>query len=170
MREFAVLNATPHPQFNAQTRLNDVGVIRLSVDVIPTADIRPVALPTWIAANPYVLPLENEEGSFAGFGFQNNQGTGPTNNLYRGFQRVIGPTRCLLFFNHNPSDVFCGEDILERSSACHGDVGAPFVVSYRRQDVIVGLVTMHPPCGQASPTAFTRITQYRLWIDQQLAI
>lgn len=135
---------TPHGSYNAQTRANDIAVIRLTTPILPNAEIAPIALPP-IVTPALSLPFENEEGFFTGFGVM-VQGGQPSNFLNRGYQRVTGNTRCAQFFIINPLEGFCGEDNAERSSACDGDVGNPFVVSYRRQEVLVGLVKMHPPC------------------------
>lgn len=161
---------TTHTGYNAQTRANDIAIIRLVTSILPGAEIAPIALPP-ITTPALTLPYENEEGFFAGFGVA-SQGGQPSNFLNRGYQRVTGNTRCTQFFiidtNAGIGQGFCAEDTVERSSPCDGDLGNPFVVSYRRQEVLVGLVKMHPPCGQMSPTAYTRITHFRTWIEDQM--
>lgn len=139
---------THHPDYNAQTRANDIAVIRLVTPILPGAEIAPIALPPIV--NPALtLPYENEEGFFAGFGVT-VQGGQPSNFLNRGYQRVTGNARCTTFFiidtNVGTGQGFCAEDVVERANACDGDLGNPFVVNYRRQEVLVGLVKMHPPC------------------------
>lgn len=133
MRQFGVNLATPHPGYIALTRANDIGVMRLVQSVMFTADISAISLPPNILppAEPLILPLENEEGLIAGFGFNSEAGVGPSAFAYHGFQRVISTVRCLQFFNHNPNQVFCGEDVNQRTNVCTGDFGAPFVLQYR---------------------------------------
>lgn len=156
-----------HPEYVANTRANDIAVIRLVVPIIPTAQISPIALPP--ITNPaLVLPNENEEGAVVGFGFENIAANGPSQFLNRGYQRTIGNTRCGLFFLLNFNSGFCAEDNVERSSGCQGDIGNPFVLSYRRQDVLAGVLTMHPQCGNWAPSAFTRVSFFRQWIELQL--
>ncbi|CRK90088.1 CLUMA_CG003806, isoform A [Clunio marinus] len=173
MRELAVSGAanaiTSHPQYDAVNRNNDIAIIRLQTPIIPTAEIHHVAIPP-TTTPALVLPFENEEGFVPGFGFQNIGDSSPTQFLYRGYQRTIGATRCLQFFGVNPTNTFCAEDNVERSNGCQGDIGNPFVISYRRSDVLAGILSMHAPCGQWSPSAYTRITQYLPWINEQLAI
>lgn len=169
MRELEVnLPATTvHPAYDPTSRANDIAVVRLVTAIIPTANIRQVTLPPLV--NPLlVLPNENEEGFFNGFGFTSVASTGPTEFLHRGYQRMVSENRCTSFFALNPMSAFCAEDLIERANGCHGDVGNPFVLSYRRQDVLAGILTMHPPCGQLSPTAYTRISHFRQWIQEQL--
>lgn len=169
MREFAVNTAqiTAHPNYIPGSRANDIAIIRLITPIIPTADMHPVALPPLITP-PLELPFENEEGLFMGFGFQSIASTGPSQFLYRAYQRTISNARCAQFFILNTQSGFCAEDTLEGSNACNGDIGNPFVISYRRQDVLAGIVTIHHQCGQWAPVAYTRITFFRNWIEQQL--
>lgn len=162
-----VLPVSIHTDFNPQTRANDIGILRLQNPIVPTAMIHPIQLPPLETPN-VVLPFENEEGATAGFGFTSVQSQGPTPFLYRGFQRAIASGRCALFFNHNPVTAFCAEDNVERSAGCNGDVGNPFVLSYRRQETLVGLLSMHPQCGIMAPSAYTRVSAYLVWINQQL--
>lgn len=170
MREFALnlQGTTVHPQYNPVSRANDIAVLRLQTPIIPTAEIAPIVLPP--ITNPQIeLPWEFEEGFFTGFGFQTVAGTGPSQFLYRGFQRTTSNMRCTSFFILNTNMGFCAEDTVERSNACPGDVGNPFVMSYRRIEVLAGILTMHPPCGQMSPTAYTRITFYRNWLQNEVS-
>lgn len=164
-----VMPATHHPQFNPTTRAFDIAVIRLITAIVPRADVSPIALPPLVNP-PLILPHEFEEGQFAGFGFQSIRDQSPSQFLYRGFQRVGGNIRCGAFFFLEQDRAFCAEDTVERSSPCNGDVGDPFILSYRRQDVLVGIISMHPPCGFASPTAYTRITFFRQWLQEQLMV
>lgn len=160
---------TTHPEYIVNTRANDIAVIRLTVPVILTAQINTIALPPLV--NPaLVLPNENEEGLIAGFGFENAASTGPSQFLNRGYQRTIGNTRCSLFFILNVASAFCAEDNVERASGCQGDIGNPFVLSYRRQDVLAGVLSMHPQCGNWAPTAYTRVSFFRVWLETQLQI
>lgn len=169
MRNLPVQGSTVHPQYNAVSRMNDIAVIRLVTQIIPTAEINPIALPPHPIGN-LVLPFENEEGQIAGLGFQTIAGTGPNNFLYRGFQRTTTPDRCLAWYLLDMQSAFCAEDTVEGSNGCQGDVGNPYVISYRRQDMLAGILSMHPSCGQRSPTAYTRITHFRGWINDQLLI
>ncbi|CAO1436270.1 unnamed protein product [Diamesa serratosioi] len=164
MRAFTTTTATPHPQYVQLTRANDIGILTLPQAVIMSADINIIALPL-VFNPPIILPFEFEEGAVSGMGFSSAQSNSPSQFLYRGFQRVTSVVRCNQFFNLPQLSGFCAEDTIERSNVCQGDVGGPFVVSYRRSDTLVGIVTMPAPCGQNSPSAYTRITNFRTWIQ-----
>lgn len=155
--------------YNPANRHNDIAILRLVNPIIPTADVHPIQLPP-INVQNLILPLENEEGQVAGFGFQTLGGTGPNNFLYRGYQRTTTAARCLSWYLWSNDFGFCAEDDVEGSNGCQGDIGNPFVISYRRQDMLVGLLSIHPSCGSRSPAAYTRITHFRAWIEAELAI
>ena len=93
----ATTNAiTHHPNYNALTRGNDIAIIRLLNPVLPSAEIAPISLPPLTPA--MILPYENEEGFFTGFGLS-IQGGQPAAFIQRGYQRAIGTARCAQFFN-----------------------------------------------------------------------
>ena len=67
LRNFNSTQAIRHPQYNPQTRANDIGVITLNQLVVFTADIDRIALPPPNdQQNIQNWPMVNEEGSVAG--------------------------------------------------------------------------------------------------------
>lgn len=87
---------THHPNYNPANRANDIAIIRLLNPVLPSAEIATISLPPLTPVT--VLPYENEEGFFTGFGLS-IQGGQPAAFIQRGYQRTIGTTRCTQFFN-----------------------------------------------------------------------
>lgn len=171
MTQHAVMmNAiSANPGYIANTRANDIAVIRLVNPIIPNAQMNAIGLPP--ITNPaLILPNENEEAKIVGVGFESMASSGPSRFVNLGYQRTIGNIRCLQFFLLNTLSGFCGEDNVEFSSGCQGDLGNPYVLSYRNQDVLVGILSMHPQCGSWAPSAYTRVTFFRDWIQQQLQI
>lgn len=170
LHEVDMNDISVHPQYVPQTRAFDIAVVRLQTAIVPRAEISPIALPPLVNP-PLVFPLENEEGSFAGFGFQTIDTIAPSLFLNSGYQRATSNARCVAYFILDTNSAFCAEDVSERSSACQGDIGSPFVMSYRFEDILVGVVSMHPtPCGQMSPTAYTRVSFHRQWIQSELNV
>lgn len=143
-RHQIIVPGTIHPQFNIQSRANDIAVVRLQVPIIPQADLHPIAIAPENTP-PLVLPLENEEGFFVGFGYE-TVNSGATDFMKRGYHRVTSATTCSSWFLVNNENQFCGMDPVERANGCSGDVGNPFVVQYRREDLLVGVMSMHPLC------------------------
>ncbi|XP_053692196.1 trypsin-like [Sabethes cyaneus] len=124
-------NALFHPQFNATTRQNDIGIVFLPNPVdISGPMVRRIPLPA--AAGSFRLPLENEQGYVVGFG--NEKTPGPGSFLMQGFQRVTGETRCRAIYQNQPTDRFCAEDALV--NACNGDIGAGFVSHINNRQVL----------------------------------
>lgn len=67
LRNFNSTQAIRHPQYNPQSRANDIGVITLNQLVVFTADIDRIALtPINDQQNIASWPMVNEEGSVAG--------------------------------------------------------------------------------------------------------
>lgn len=148
-----VTPGTPHPQFNMQTRANDIAILRLQTPIIPQADLHPIALPPQLTP-PVALPLENEEGFFVGFGYE-TVNSGATAFLKRGYHRITSETICSAFFLVNNANQFCGMDNVERANGCAGDVGNQLVVQYRREEILVGVLSMHPQCKLNAPCRLT---------------
>ncbi|XP_055626872.1 collagenase-like [Toxorhynchites rutilus septentrionalis] len=157
--------AIAHPNFNQQNRANDIGVITLPSSVVFTPYVSPISLPALNA--PTQLPLENEEGLIVGFGFTSGSSTTRSDFLLRSFQRVTSNNRCQQFYQITVPNHFCGEDNIERSNVCNGDMGAAFVTSERGRLFAVGIASLIThSCDSQSPTGYTRIAPYRQWIQQ----
>ncbi|XP_053683489.1 collagenase-like [Sabethes cyaneus] len=154
--------AIAHPNFNTN-RANDIGIITLPTPLIFTPTVAPIMLPAG-----QELPLENEQGTIVGFGFTTAQSTGQSSTLMRSFQRVINDVRCQqLYQNIILPNHFCAEDTVEMSNICSGDVGAGFVTEVRGNPMLTGVASlMITGCGNTSPSAYTRISSFRLWIQQ----
>ncbi|XP_055542178.1 chymotrypsin-like [Wyeomyia smithii] len=153
-------NAVMHPQFNATTRQNDIGIIFLpnTIDISGTLIRR---IPLSPAATSLRLPLENEQGYVVGYG--NNRIPGPNSYLLQGFQRVNSETRCKQFYQVQ-SDRFCAEDALV--NACNGDIGAGFVVHINNQQILTGIASaIMDNCSPGKPTLYTRVQHYLDWIQ-----
>jgi len=163
-RQIVSTVALAHPNFSANPRQNDIGIITLPTNSILSfsADIAPIALPPLNI--PGILPLQNEQGSIIGFGGTSSTSTS-AERLQRGHQRVIDTARCGAFFGVNNESFFCGEDPINLSNICNQDIGGGFVVSFNGVDTLVGINAMViEACVGSWPSAYTRIQPYREWI------
>ncbi|XP_055529543.1 collagenase-like [Wyeomyia smithii] len=157
--------ATPHPSYNANTRANDIGIITLVSSLVFTSTIAPISLPALTETTQ--LPLENEEGSIVGFGFTTATTISRSDFLIRSYQRVTTISRCQQFYQITVPNHFCGEDNVELSNICNGDIGAGFVTIVRGNAMLTGIASlMTASCANASPSGYTRIVPYRQWIQQ----
>ncbi|XP_058814353.1 brachyurin-like [Topomyia yanbarensis] len=154
------VNALTHPQFNATTRDNDVGIIFLPFPIdISGPAIKPISLPS--ADETAILPLTNEQGYVVGFGYEKEPG--PNTVLMQGFQRVTSEPRCAQFYQPRAQERFCAEDAT--ANACNGDIGAGFVTHVRNRQVLMGIASaIMQNCNTGTPTSYTRVKHYLDWI------
>lgn len=117
------------------------------------------------------MPSSNENGRVAGFGFTALTGTF-ANALKMSFQPVAETAVCLSAFPHMQgflADVFCGSTT--DGNICAGDQGAGFVIDVFFQPVLFGVASFtNQDCRSGVPTVYTRVNQYRTWIQQQTGI
>ena len=150
--------ATPHPQYNQQTQLNDIGIITLQNNIVFSSTIQPVQLPRYTFR-------ENEQGMIVGFGGVPNA---PAVRLFAAFPRVsLGP-RCLGRWTlANLATQFCAEDERVRSDFCAGDIGNALTILERGVEEVVGIASMpHCVAGTSQPSLYTRVISHRAWILQ----
>jgi hypothetical protein len=130
--------ALAHPEYNPNTRLNDIGVITLPNAVALTSFVRPISLPP--VGSTVVLPLENEQGTIVGFGGASNQQPTMINNLMASFQRTMPNTeaQCLQIISNDVARAYCArDDHTPASNLCWGDQGAGFTIFQRNREVLV---------------------------------
>lgn len=160
--------ALAHPQFNPSTLENNIALLLLPHAVVSSPAIAPVLMPTLAQSH---LPLPNEAGRVTGFGFMSTQGNFAT-DLQVAFQRVVDTNECNAAFPQTQQfsqNVFCGS--AEQSNICAGDQGAGYVVDVFFQPVLVGIASITDnSCSGSHPTVYTRVNQYRQWIQGNTGI
>ncbi|XP_001653094.2 trypsin alpha-3 [Aedes aegypti] len=150
----------PHPSYLANTRLNDVAVLRLSATVQSSASLTPVQLST---ANPVV----NRTCTLCGWGANSTTGK-PLATLQR-LDLTVQPsnaTYCTLT-NGNvalPTGQICAGVLAAGKGACNGDLGGPLVCDARLQ----GILTVVGGCGALNETSiFVNTVTHRDWINNR---
>lgn len=160
--------AVTHPEFNADLLNNNIGIIFLAQPIVPSATLIPATMPTMAQAS---MPMTNESGRVSGFGFTHITGNFAT-DLQMSFQRVTDTNECLAGFPHLQSfmqNVFCGDS--NQGNICAGDQGAGFVIDVFFQPVLLGVASFtSQDCRNGAPAVYTRVNQYRNWIQQQTGI
>ncbi|CAO1422637.1 unnamed protein product [Diamesa hyperborea] len=159
---FPAQGATPHPNYNQQNQLNDIGIITMQNNIMFSSTIQPVQLPRYIIR-------ENEQGMIVGFGGVPNV---PAVRLFAAFPRVSLPARCLARWPlATLATQFCAEDERIRSDFCAGDIGNALTILERGVEEIVGIASMpHCLAGASQPSLYTRVISHRAWILQQTGI
>lgn len=154
--------AIPHPNFNVDSRENDIAVLVVSQPFVWSATLQPVSLPP----ATQVLPLDNEQGTIVGFGWTSSTNSERSDELRKAFVRIVPDAQCqnviaVSFPNH-----FCAFDSFVPANFCHGDVGGGFLTNYRGNLLLVGMNSiLLEGCGSVWPSAYTRISPYLGWIE-----
>ena len=154
--------AIMHPNYNVDSRDNDIAVLVMPVPFVWSATVQPVSLPTNFEQG---LPMVNEQGTIIGFGWTSDAGQQAT-TLQAAFVRVIPDTECqnlivVSFPNH-----FCAVDRTVPSNICQGDLGGGFLTHHRNQLVLTGLNSiLLEGCAANWPSAYTRVQPYLGWIS-----
>ncbi|XP_062560565.1 chymotrypsin-like [Armigeres subalbatus] len=166
LNEIVSTTATPHPEFDSNNRLNDIGVITLPQSLTFHATVSPAALPSRFSSELNLLPLENEQGTIVGFGFTSEDVHTQSDVLWGSFQRVIDDANCQRFYTITLPRHFCATDNVDSSNVCNGEIGAGFITDVRGLPTVTGVASqLTVGCGYTSPTAYTRVEFYREWIN-----
>lgn len=188
-RQVPVQRIITHPQYQNSPRLNDIGLIELIMDITFDRFVQPANLPNFGTG---LLPLENEQGLALGLG-GNPQQINPgekvwagnerswqwinlfTENLQAAFMRTVSPAHCQTRHpQHSIEQQFCAEDTRLRSDICANDLGGPFMVASRGTEILVGISSnFFCQTNQqlpSQPSIFTRVSTYRVWINQQTSV
>ncbi|CRK90090.1 CLUMA_CG003808, isoform A [Clunio marinus] len=167
-RAVAVQSRARHPNFSLFPLTNDIGIVTLNADLVFDRFVRPIALPP---LGTSMIPYDNEQGTALGFGGVPGVAN-TTEHLQAAFMRATTPARCNSFFQHSVAQQFCAEDARLRSEVCVGDIGGPFVVLRRGEEVLVGVISLDfcDATFPSEPALFTRVSAYRTWINQVTSV
>ncbi|CRK90094.1 CLUMA_CG003812, isoform A [Clunio marinus] len=167
-RMVAVQTRLRHPNYQLTPRLNDIGIVTLTADLVFDDFVWPIRLPIM----NQILPYDNQQGTALGFGGVPG-GVQPSEQLQAAFLRISPPTACNTRFpQHTIAQQFCGEDSRLRSEVCNDDLGGPFIVLDRGREVLVGLISDHfcIAAQPSQPALFTRVSAFRAWINQMTLV
>lgn len=160
--------AVTHPEFDPNTLNNNLGIIFLARAIQPSNSLVPATMPNAAQAS---MPMTNESGRVSGFGFTQIS-SHFANDLQMSFQRVTDANECASAFPHLQTfmnNVFCGDS--RNGNICAGDQGAGFVIDIFFQPVLLGVASFtSQDCRNGVPAVYTRVNQYRNWIQQQTGI
>ncbi|EDW32519.1 GL11685 [Drosophila persimilis] len=144
-----------HEEYNASSRMNDIGVIRLKNKLTLSSTIKTIAL----AAS---APVHGAAASISGWGSTSYSGSSSSQLLYID-TRIVGRAEC------GSSTYGYGGTIREtmicaaaaNKDACQGDSGGPLVSG----GVLVGVVSWGRQCALANyPGVFADVAALREWL------
>jgi Trypsin len=179
----------PHPQYNRDTLINDIGLIYVQQRIPFTNLVQPIALPSMSQENNRFV---GDGATIIGWGKWGNEGEIFSwkflSKLFKFFSIVsqslsdslrfinlpILPDRfCIEVYNQdyrffNPSNICVSG---ARGSSCGGDSGSGQHVTINGQMTIIGLVSYgSATCDSGHPPVMTRITSYLDWITSNTGI
>lgn len=158
--------AIPHPNFNLDSRENDIALLVVPEPFIWSEHVGPAILPP----TTQQLPLVNEQGTILGFGWSSDEAV-QSNQLRAGFVRVLPDEQCLDIIAVSFPNHFCAFDSIVPANICQGDVGGGFLTTYRQRLVLVGLNSiLLEGCNTVWPSAYTRVSPYLDWISLEAGL
>jgi trypsin len=149
----------PHPNYNNSTHVNDIGLIRVSGEINFNNNTKSISL---------VSNDRNYDGVYliaSGWGQLWTGGMVP-DHLQQITLRGCSQSRCSNTYKNITDDNLCtlgsrGEGM------CRGDSGGPLTDG---SNSLVGVVSMDggTPCANDEPDVYTRVFNYKSWIDEQV--
>lgn len=180
----------PHHEYNenSKNRGNDIGLIRLSSDVVYSEYIKPICLPTSVA---YTRAAPNSKYISAGWGrtlrgkINLNQICSEHLIVYNFHftdrqssvkQRVelppVDQSTCSLKYNtlgiNIDSNQVCAGGVYGKDT-CDGDSGNPLMRVSNNHWIVEGIVSFGRGCGLHEwPAVYTRVSSFDQWIKSNL--
>ena len=168
-----VVNASVHPDFDPDTRENDIAILELGQPVARSLDL---VYGQISRINYSTEPtLTSNRGFVTGWG-TTSLGLGLTSLRLRATElRIMQNNReCQdrwtnrTRFHIRPS-MICAGGTTVGTGVCVGDSGGPLVVFQETgKPTLVGVVSWGQPCAVGLPDVFTRVSVYQAWIDRVL--
>ncbi|XP_034355026.1 mast cell protease 8-like [Arvicanthis niloticus] len=152
-----VYEAKPHEDFNSETLVNDIMLLKLEHKAQLNSVVKTIALPK---SHDWVKP--GQVCTVAGWGILPNC-TSP-NALQEVKQEVQNGQKCYARSkNYNDSIQLCVGNPNDRKSTSEGDSGGPLVCD----GVAQGIVSFRF-CPYTPPRVFTRISSFILWLQKSM--
>lgn len=162
-------NVVYHPQYNSQTTLNDIAVVKLARPIKFTSAVQPACLP----ASGEQVP-DNLEGTVAGWGLTREGGYDTSSILLQVGVPTISSRQCAQSYSSqgiriDPSAMLCAGYSYGGKDACQGDSGGPYVVRSGQGYVLQGVVSFGVGCARPGlPGVYARVSNYIGWINSQV--
>ncbi|KAH8358282.1 hypothetical protein KR084_011169, partial [Drosophila pseudotakahashii] len=143
-----------HPNYNSYTKVNDIGLLKLSDSVYYNDRVQPIC----ISLDPNI---KLQVGTFNAFGWGLNNGTESD---------ILQTIRLIQKFHYECSNVLkvqlnskqiCAEN--PHGDTCRGDSGGPLTSQYKQREIQLGIISYGSPlCNGLG--VYTDVTSYGDWI------
>lgn len=169
--DILVEKVLPHPTYNAGTKMDDIGLVKLQQSVQFTRYIQPICLPK---------PIDMRSQSFVKyFPFVAGWGTttvgGPASKKLLQIQvPVTDNESCDKVYTPEGARVLskqlCAGFPKGGKDACQGDSGGPLMLPKGNVYYLIGIVSYGKGCAKAGfPGVYSRVTSYLDWIAENSA-
>ena len=165
VEDFEIEEKIPHPQYDDETSVNEIGLIRLSRHVTYSDYIRPICLPL-----SSMLQLKDGDKLFAsGWGHLEYGGI-QTDIKKKIITTVMSKEKCVKLYEDSGTSVndhhFCAAE--SNAYTCQGDGGSPLIRSVNHQWEQVGILLYGIGCSEKYPIIYLNVGNYIDWIKQNL--
>lgn len=154
-----------HPDYNPDTFLNDIGLIKLPKSVVnPAGHINTVPM---VSNN--MGPLDGWIVKASGFGATQYGDYSP--HLKVADLKIIPNKECSRYYDkkHIQENTLCTVGASDpKEGTCFGDSGGPLTINQNGQEVLVAIIG-NGDCNTHAPTLNTRVSPYRDWIQQTIS-
>jgi len=157
-----------HPQYDAQTTMHDIAVIKLRTPFKFNDKVMPACLP---ALGEQVA--DKIEGTVAGWGHTEEGGFDTSKILMQVGVPTVSHTNCNSMYRPqgisiDRSAMFCAGLSHGGKDSCQGDSGGPFVFKNKQGSyTLQGVVSFGIGCARPGlPGVYARVSSYLPWIEQ----
>jgi len=157
-----------HPQYNPDTTMNDIAVLKLKTPIKFSDTVKPVCLP----AHGEQL-ADNSQAVVAGWGLTKEGGEDTSNVLMQVGIPTIKYSDCSTMYkkakiNIDQQAMICGGYKEGGKDSCQGDSGGPFVFKNGDSYTLHGVVSFGIGCARPGyPGIYARVSNYIPWIQEK---
>lgn len=164
--DMTIINRISHPNFNSNTKLNDIALFELEDSVIPNAYVRPACL-------NFNENLKWTKAIATGFGLVNLDDDGGSEELMKVQLDSIDRNVCLRLFGAIEGDILnhqlCVGYMNGGKDTCQGDSGGPLQIVLRDPYCmysVIGVTSYGRLCGYANtPGIYVNVNYFVDWIE-----
>uniref|UniRef100_A0A8B9QBA7 Transmembrane protease serine 2 n=1 Tax=Apteryx owenii TaxID=8824 RepID=A0A8B9QBA7_APTOW len=157
-----------HPDYDTDSKDNDVALMKLETPLILTDNIRPVCLP-----NPGMVFKPNQQCWISGWGAE-YQGGKTSDNLNYALVPLIERSRCNSIYIYNGMilpTMICAGFLGGGIDSCQGDSGGPLVTNKNSLWWLVGDTSWGTGCASPNrPGVYGNMTVFTDWIYKNMQV
>jgi len=151
----------PHPQYDSGTVDNDIGLIHLKT---PITDVTTIVLAKQ-------MPEDESFIKVAGWGNISTDGSNYPDELMHVVMPVINFNTCNTSYGYLTGNMFCAGYMDGLKDSCQGDSGGPLIQNGMLSGIVSFGGSTTQACGAPDyPGVYTRVSNYRAWIENHTGV